>query len=50
MPAAQPFIKKYKDKYDQDEGAYSVYGYDAANVLSPRSSRPARPTPTRSPR
>ena len=32
-PAAQPFIKSYNDKYHQDVGAYSVYGYDAANVL-----------------
>ena len=33
IPAAQAFLKKYKDKYNHDEGAYSVYGYDAANVL-----------------
>jgi branched-chain amino acid transport system substrate-binding protein len=33
IPAAQAFIKKYHDKYNADEGAYSVYGYDAANVL-----------------
>jgi branched-chain amino acid transport system substrate-binding protein len=32
-PAAQPFLKSYNDKYHQDVGAYSVYGYDAANVL-----------------
>ena len=32
-PAAAPFLKTYKDKYHQDVGAYSVYGYDAANVL-----------------
>jgi branched-chain amino acid transport system substrate-binding protein len=32
-PAAQPFLKNYGDKYHQDVGAYSVYGYDAANVL-----------------
>ena len=32
-PAAAPFIKSYNDKYHQDIGAYSVYGYDAANVL-----------------
>jgi len=31
VPAAQPFLKKYNEKYGQ-EGAYSVYGYDAANV------------------
>jgi len=30
-PAAQPFLDKYKAKYGP-EGAYSVYGYDAANV------------------
>jgi branched-chain amino acid transport system substrate-binding protein len=33
LPAAQPFLQKYKAKYGHDEGAYSVYGYDAANVL-----------------
>ena len=33
LPAAQPFLKSYNDKYHQTEGAYSVYGYDAANVL-----------------
>jgi len=33
LPAAQPFLQKYKTKYGHDEGAYSVYGYDAANVL-----------------
>jgi len=33
IPAAQPFLDKYKAKYGHDEGAYSVYGYDAANVL-----------------
>jgi len=32
-PASAPFIKSYNDKYHQDVGAYSVYGYDAANVL-----------------
>jgi len=33
IPAAQPFLEKYKAKYGHEEGAYSVYGYDAANVL-----------------
>jgi branched-chain amino acid transport system substrate-binding protein len=33
VPAAQPFLQKYKSVYGHDEGAYSVYGYDAANVL-----------------
>ena len=32
-PAAAAFVKSYNDKYHQDIGAYSVYGYDAANVL-----------------
>jgi branched-chain amino acid transport system substrate-binding protein len=32
-PEAQAFVKSYNDKYHQDVGAYSVYGYDAANVL-----------------
>ncbi len=33
VPAAQPFLDKYKRVYGHDVGAYSVYGYDAANVL-----------------
>jgi branched-chain amino acid transport system substrate-binding protein len=33
LPAAQSFMQKYKDAFHQDEGSYSVYGYDAANVL-----------------
>ncbi len=33
QPAAQDFIQKYKDKYHQDVGSYSIYGYDAAQVL-----------------
>jgi branched-chain amino acid transport system substrate-binding protein len=33
QPAAQAFIQKYKDTYHQDVGSYSVYGYDAAQVL-----------------
>jgi branched-chain amino acid transport system substrate-binding protein len=33
QPAAQAFIKSYKDTYQQDVGSYSVYGYDAAQVL-----------------
>ncbi|MEJ0000955.1 MAG: branched-chain amino acid ABC transporter substrate-binding protein [Verrucomicrobiota bacterium] len=33
FPAAQPFLDKYKTAYGRDAGAYSVYGYDAANVL-----------------
>jgi branched-chain amino acid transport system substrate-binding protein len=32
-PQAQAFVQKYKDTYQRDVGAYSVYGYDAANVL-----------------
>ncbi len=32
-PEAQAFVKKYKDTYQRDVGSYSVYGYDAANVL-----------------
>ena len=32
-PEAQAFVKKYKDTYNRDVGSYSVYGYDAANVL-----------------
>jgi branched-chain amino acid transport system substrate-binding protein len=32
-PAAQAFIQKYKDTYHQDVGSYSIYGYDAAQVL-----------------
>ena len=33
LPAAQTFLEKYKETYHHEEGAYSVYGYDAANVL-----------------
>jgi branched-chain amino acid transport system substrate-binding protein len=32
-PAAQGFIAAYKKKYDSDIGSYSIYGYDAAQVL-----------------
>lgn len=32
LPAAQPFLQKYRSRYGK-EGAFSVYGYDAANVL-----------------
>jgi branched-chain amino acid transport system substrate-binding protein len=33
MPGAADFIKKYNDTFHEAEGAYSVYGYDAANVI-----------------
>jgi branched-chain amino acid transport system substrate-binding protein len=33
QPEAQAFVQKYKNTYQRDVGAYSVYGYDAANVL-----------------
>jgi branched-chain amino acid transport system substrate-binding protein len=33
LPAAQPFLESYKKKFNRDVGSYSVYGYDAANVL-----------------
>jgi branched-chain amino acid transport system substrate-binding protein len=32
-PEAQAFVQKYKDTYKRDVGSYSVYGYDAAQVL-----------------
>lgn len=32
-PEAQAFVTKYKDTYKRDVGSYSVYGYDAAQVL-----------------
>jgi branched-chain amino acid transport system substrate-binding protein len=32
LPSAQAFLEKYRAKYGE-EGPYSVYGYDAANVL-----------------
>jgi branched-chain amino acid transport system substrate-binding protein len=32
-PAAQGFIAAYKAKYNQDVGSYSIYGYDAAQVI-----------------
>ena len=33
MPGADDFIKTYNDTFHMPEGAYSVYGYDAANVV-----------------
>jgi len=33
MPGAADFIKKYNDTFHEAEGAYSVYGYDAANAI-----------------
>lgn len=33
LPAAKPFLAAYKAKYGQAAGGYSIYGYDAANVL-----------------
>jgi branched-chain amino acid transport system substrate-binding protein len=33
IPAAEAFMAKYKAAYNQEEGSYSVYGYDAANVV-----------------
>jgi branched-chain amino acid transport system substrate-binding protein len=33
LPAAQPFLAAYAKKYNAPEGAYSVYGYVAANIL-----------------
>ena len=33
LPAAQPFLQKFKDTYHRDVGSYSVYGYDAAQAL-----------------
>lgn len=33
LPAAQPFLQKYQQTYHEPEGSYSVYGYDAANVI-----------------
>lgn len=32
LPSAQAFLEKYRAQYGE-EGPYSVYGYDAANVL-----------------
>jgi branched-chain amino acid transport system substrate-binding protein len=32
LPSAQPFLQKYRARFGK-EGAFSVYGYDAANVL-----------------
>jgi len=32
-PSAQAFIDAYKKKYNDDIGSYSIYGYDAAQVL-----------------
>lgn len=33
VPSAKPFIDGYKKRFHEDIGTYSVYGYDAANVL-----------------
>jgi branched-chain amino acid transport system substrate-binding protein len=33
MPGAADFIQKYNNTFHEPEGAYSVYGYDAANVI-----------------
>lgn len=33
MPAAQAFMQKYKEKFNEEVGSYSTYGYDAANIL-----------------
>ena len=33
QPGAADFIKKYTDTFHEQEGGYSVYGYDAANVI-----------------
>jgi len=33
QPAAQAFVQKYKDTFHRDVGSYSVYGYDAAQVI-----------------
>ena len=33
IEAAKPFLVAYKAKYGQEAGGYSIYGYDAANVL-----------------
>jgi branched-chain amino acid transport system substrate-binding protein len=32
LASAQPFLEKYRKKYRQ-EGTYTIYGYDAVNVL-----------------
>lgn len=32
LPAAQPFLEKYRAAHGE-EGPYSIYGYDAANIL-----------------
>ena len=33
LPSAQAFLQKYRSTFNQPEGSYSVYGYDAANAL-----------------
>jgi branched-chain amino acid transport system substrate-binding protein len=33
LPAAQPFLAAYRAKYNAPEGAYSIYGYVAAEIL-----------------
>jgi branched-chain amino acid transport system substrate-binding protein len=31
--AAKPFLAAYKQKFNQEAAGYSIYGYDAANIL-----------------
>lgn len=33
VPSAKPFIEGYKKRFHEEIGTYSVYGYDAANIL-----------------
>ncbi|KUO71856.1 MAG: hypothetical protein APF77_07030 [Clostridia bacterium BRH_c25] len=33
-PAAQEFVKKYKEKYDKEVNSWSPYAYDALNLLA----------------
>jgi len=33
VPSAKPFIDGYQKRFGEEIGTYSVYGYDAANVL-----------------
>ena len=51
FPPRSRFSKSTRTSIDQDEGAYSVYGYDAANVLLTAIAQAGNaPTRPRSPR
>lgn len=44
VPSAKPFIDGYKKRFGEDIGTYSVYGYDAANILMTAMEKAATAT------